>query len=409
MNELLRTLLFLPPQSSTMAARIDALHYAVILTTMAGAVAVTLAGGYFLIRYRRRAPPDEQHREPLAPAVPGWLEASVIAGLLCLFLGFWVVGFHQYVQLREAPEGALTVYVTAKQWMWQFAYPEGQRSIATLVVPANRPVKLVLTSRDVIHGFYVPDFRVKQDAVPGRYTTAWFEVTEPGRHEILCTLYCGTGHSTMRGAVVALDGPDWDRYIGHGPPTARVAGQAYLPPSVVGQFDPKEELSLVRMGEQVAAEHGCLRCHTTDGTSYVGPSFAGLYLSRVPLEGGRSAVADEAYLTESIMDPLARVHRGYRPVMPSYLGLLPPSETAAILELIKSLRDVPAQAGQGRGTLSPRPRALPPPGAMGQPPGTLGVPPATLRPGALPPLEQGTPIPGEVATPPPAGAVQIRP
>jgi len=349
-NAFLRALLFLPPQSSTVAVELDALHYFVILLTMAGATLVTLVGLYFLVKYRRRLP------EPAAPnaessARPHFLyKLSALAVLALLFLTWWVVGARQFMRLRVAPEGARDVYVTAKQWMWKFAYPEGARSISTLYVPVGRPVRLIMTSRDVIHSFFVPDFRVKQDVLPGRYTTMWFEVRAPGTYQILCTQYCGTNHSTMRGEVVALPPEDFERWLGgQAPPPGgeRLSGPRYADPSLglAGAAAPRQDVDLARVGERVAAVEGCLRCHTVDGTVHIGPTWAGLYDALVPLEGGGEVVADVAYLTESIMDPQARIHRGYLPVMPSYQGKLDAPETAAIVEYIKSLREVPAEPG----------------------------------------------------------------
>jgi len=248
------------------------------------------------------------------------------------------------MRVRVPPEDSLEIYVTAKQWMWKFAYPEGHHQIATLYVPAGKPVKLIMTSRDVIHSFYVPDFRAKQDVVPGRFTTLWFEVKEPGRHEILCTEYCGVSHSTMRGEVIALSPSDYDRWLRglYSPPPA---GQDDERPAVVGQYDPRVPVRLAQQGIDVAARMGCLRCHTLDGTPHLGPTWLGLYGARVPLGGGSFALVDPAYITESMMDPLAKMHEGFQPIMPSYRGLIQPAETAAIIELMKSLRASPPQPG----------------------------------------------------------------
>lgn len=346
MNELLRRILFLPPQASTVAAEIDALHYFVILTTMAGATLVTLVGGWFIVRYRRRRPDGAEGRKDAKLSPPLWAEIVVIAGLLGLFCLFWVIGMRQFMRLRIAPEGAMDVWVTGKQWMWKFAYPQGASAVSVLYVPAGRPVRLFMVSRDVIHSFYVPDFRIKQDVLPGRYSTVWFEAKQPGVYPILCTEYCGAGHSTMRGQVVALSPADFERWLSGTTALQPPAGPVYEPPAVVGEAAPAEPLSLARIGERAAAEHGCLRCHTTDGTPHIGPTWAGLYESKVPLEKGGHVVADDAYLTESMMDPLAKLHRGYEPVMPSYRGLLGAADAAAIVELIRALRDVPVPAEQ---------------------------------------------------------------
>lgn len=341
MNELLRKLLFLPPQASTVAYDVDRLHYFVILTTMCGALLVTLVGGTFLIRFRRGAEIDPPRQIP-APTPPTWMKWTVYLGLFFLFVLWWVIGFRRFMVLRIAPNNAMPVYVTAKQWMWKFSYPEGAHSISTLVVPTGRPVRLLTTSRDVIHSFYVPDFRVKQDVLPGRYSTLWFEVPKPGRHQILCAEYCGAGHSTMRGEVVALEPRDYARWLeGNFQLAKEPLPERSYDPEVVGEGLPREPLELVQQGVKVAGEQGCLRCHTLEGTSHIGPTWAGLYLSKVPLSDGTTQLADVEYLTKSMMDPAAQLHRGFENVMPSYLGRIHPAETAALVELIRSLKDVP--------------------------------------------------------------------
>ena len=341
LNELYREILFLPPQSSSYARSIDTLHYIVITTTFVGAIGITIIGGWFLIRYRRGRG-VEPPRQVDAPRTPGWLEAIFVLGLFGLFIIFWFAGAIEYARLRIAPANAMPIYVTAKQWMWKFAYPEGAHSISALYVPAGRPVKLIMTARDVIHSFYVPDFRVKQDVVPGRYTTLWFEAPEPGVHTIFCAEYCGTGHSTMRGEVIVLSPADYARWL-RGAPALQppIAGPQYQPPATVDEFKAKEGVNLVEQGRRAAADHGCLRCHTLDGSPYIAPTWAGLYKSQVKLDNGQTIEADEAYLTESMMDPAKKHVAGFPLVMPSYLGRLEPADTAAILELIRSIRDVP--------------------------------------------------------------------
>jgi cytochrome c oxidase subunit 2 len=412
MNELLRKILFLPPQASTISTSIDHLHFFVILTTMAGATGLALVAGYWLIRYRRTGPYEsEPPREVPAPSTSAFTEALIVGGLFTLFMVWWVIGFRQYVRARVAPEDTYDVYVTAKQWMWKFAYPEGSHSIAQLYVPAGRPIKLIMSSRDVIHSFYVPDFRLKQDVIPGRYTTLWFTVKEPGTHDIFCAEYCGTNHSTMRAEVIALDPGDFDKWIA-GQSRDRTATPAPPDEDPAVSIDPgrSQPMSLSRLGEQVAAQEGCLRCHTLDGTPHIGPTFAGLFGASVPLDGGGHAVADEAYLTESMMDPLAHVHAGYKSVMPSYLGRLRPAETAAIVELIKSLRGVPGQEPVAPAT--PMPTATPPAGALGQQPGQRRLPrlqPVPPEIGAPPPGQQGLPPPGAPLMPPLQGDVHVGP
>lgn len=339
MNDFFRTLLFLPEQRSSVAQELDTLHYFVIGVTMAGSVAVALFVFYFLVRYRESAgagarPPDDVESGVIRRDIPFWLEGVVITGLLALFLMWWVLGFRQFVHIRTPPPESIEVYVTAKQWMWSFAYPEGDISNTVLYVPVGRPVKLVMTSRDVIHSFFVPEFRLKQDVVPGRMTTMWFEATEPGSYHILCAEYCGTSHSTMRGRVIALPDAEYRAYLAALPsPESPIID---LTAAGLGEGS----YTLAEMGELVANRYGCLRCHTADGTPHIGPTFARAYGREVPLADGQALIADEAYLTESMMDPLARIHRGYEPVMPSYRGLLTAAEIGALVEYIRSLRDV---------------------------------------------------------------------
>lgn len=343
MNEALRLLLFLPVQASTVAAEVDWLHYLVISATMAGAVVVTLAAVYYVVRYRRDLSRTDDPNPDAAARTHFLYKLGSLILLAGLFLAFWAIGARQYMRMRVAPAETMDIHVTAKKWMWKFAYPEGARSIGVLYVPAGRPVRLLMTSRDVIHSFFVPAFRVKHDVLPGRFTTLWFEVKEPGTHEILCTEYCGTGHSTMRGQVVALSAEDFARWLRAAPERQPLAGPVYREPALglPGAAAPAALLDLASMGERVAADKGCLRCHTLDGSPHLAPSFAGLYRALVPLEGGGEVIADEAYLTESMMDPRARLHRGFAAIMPSYLGLLDAPEVAALVELIKSRRDVP--------------------------------------------------------------------
>jgi len=313
MNELLRHALYLPPQASSVSRGIDALHYTVIGAAFAVAFLAFLLIGIFLVRFRER--PGQQ---PRAWQIPRWLEIGLASGTLAVFLVWWIVGFAQYRELRDVPDGAIRVHVVAKQWMWQFVYPNGANSETELRVPVGEPVELVLTSRDVIHSFYVPAFRLKQDVVPGRVTSMWFTASMPGEYPILCAEYCGAGHSRMRGRVIAVPPAEYARWIGSD--TAP---------------------GLARAGEVLAARHGCLRCHTTDGTPHLGPTWRGLYRKQVVLANGQRVIADDAYLTESMMDPAIKLVAGYQPTMPSYLGVVSGPEIAAILEYIRSLGGAP--------------------------------------------------------------------
>lgn len=309
MNELFRHALFLPPQSSSVSRGIDILHYTVIGAAFVVATLAFLLIGFLLIRFRER--PGQSHPPR---KFPRWIEAVLACGTLGTFLLWWVVGFSQYRNLRDVPDDAIRIHVVGKQWMWQFVYPNGAASETELRVPVGRPIGLVLTSRDVIHSFYVPAFRLKQDLVPGRITSMWFTAVEPGTFQILCAEYCGAGHSQMRGRVIAMAPADYARWL-----------------------DSNTSEELAKTGEQLAVRYGCLRCHTTDGTPHLGPTWRGLYRKRVSLTNGPLVSADDAYLTESMMDPAVKIVAGCQPIMPSYLGVLSGPDAAAIVEYIRSL------------------------------------------------------------------------
>jgi cytochrome c oxidase subunit 2 len=330
MNEFLRRMLYLPDQASTVAPSVDHLHYAVILTTLVMSTAVGLTALGFFVRYRRRSDIE------LTPNVqPGWrFEVLSIGTPLVFFLVWFVVGFRGYVRLATPPPDCMDIYVMAKQWMWQFAYPDGPNSIGVLRVPAGRPIKLLMTSRDVIHSFYVPAFRIKQDVIPGRYTQTWFEARQPGRYQLFCAEFCGTDHSNMLGEVVAMRPEDFEAWLAderRGLPSRQdMAPSAFESTPALG--------SMAEQGRRLATDYGCLKCHSVDGSPHIGPTWLDLYHRRERLEGGASIDVDEAYLTESMMDPRARIVAGYAPVMPTFQGRLSGPETAAIVEFIKSLR-----------------------------------------------------------------------
>lgn len=322
--DLLRDILFLPPGASSFASAIDSLHAIVIGTTMVGALGVFLVALALVWRYHRsRRPAHTPHVRS------GKLfETITIGGILALFVAFWIGGFEQYAEMRVIPERGLEVWVVARQWMWQFASSDGLRSEGVLVVPRGRDVRLLLTTRDVIHSFFVPAFRLKQDVVPGRTTLAWFRAERDGAYPLLCAEYCGTEHSMMRASVVVLSP---EAYAAHrAQRIAVIAGSE-------GDADVAPEDEMVRRGREVAARYGCLGCHTLDGQPHIGPTWQGLYGSREALEDGGARVADVEYLTQSMMEPSAAIVRGYEPVMPSYHGLLDPGDVAALVELMRAL------------------------------------------------------------------------
>jgi len=274
---------------------------------------------FFVVRYRRsRNPvPEETRANP-------WMEAGWIAAALLLVLLMFFSGLTGFQFLRRPPSGAMKVTVTARQWSWLFQYENGHTT-TELVVPQGKPVSLALVSQDVIHSFYVPDFRVKQDVVPGMTTRAWFQADRPGTHDILCAEYCGLEHSRMMSRVVVVTEADFARWY---------AGDEKAIPGVESlEKNPTEE-KLLRI-------KGCLDCHSTNGAKGIGPTFKGLYGSRVDVTTAgrkRTVVADEEYCRRSLIDPGADVLVGYRDSMPSEKGKLTETEVAEIVTFLESLR-----------------------------------------------------------------------
>jgi len=280
---------------------------------------------YFAVRYRRRSEQD------LPVSVhTGWaLEIvwSVIPFGLTMIMFGW--GASIFFRESRAPDNAMQIYVVGKQWMWKLQHMEGQREINELHIPTGRPVKLIMTSEDVIHSFYVPDFRTKQDVVPGRYTMTWFEATKPGKYHLFCAEYCGTNHSGMIGWIYAMTPQDYQRWLAGSP-----SG------------------SLVQDGAKLFEDLACNNCHKPDGSGR-GPSLVGVFGSTVKLAGGGTVRADEAYIRESILSPAAKVVEGYQPDMPTFQGLITEENVVQLIEYVKSLGVRPGGPGsqqQGQAT-----------------------------------------------------------
>ena len=341
MNELIRGLLFLPEQLSEHARAVDQLHFFIITTTMVAAAGVFATAIYFFVRYRRRSETDvTPHVTPRAIH-----EVLFIGVPLFFFLLWFAIGFPLYVNLQSPPPGAMDVYVQGKKWMWKFAYPGGPNSLDVLRVPAGRPVRLLITSRDVIHSFFAPALRLKQDALPGRYTQTWFTADRPGTYEIFCAEFCGIGHSAMLGRLVVMPADEFDAWLAE-----QRRGLAQAQDAAPGPGEAVLSASnLVAEGQRVAAAQGCLKCHSVDGSRHIGPTWVDLYLRREKLKGGEIVVVDEAYLTKSMMDPGAQLVDGYQNVMPTFQGKLSPPEAAAIVEYIKSLKTPAVRSGPSEG------------------------------------------------------------
>lgn len=331
-EELLRHALFLPDAGTAFARRIDRLHFVIVSTTLAAVAIVFVTTFVFIVRFRRLAGSAVTPRVH----VPWSVEIGLGSGLLILFCAWWLVGFRQYESIRGGSGPVAVVYVTAKQWMWKFSRPDGSRSASVLVLPRGDAVRLVFTSRDVVHSFYVPAFRIKQDAVPGRYTSVVIRPDRLGTFPVYCAEYCGLSHSRMWANVVVLDPVEYDRYLAGDLPE-RVALAGGEPGTRGGIGSDVIDVPMSERGRDAASRYGCLACHTTDGQRHVGPTFRGLFGRQEPLADGRTVVADEDYLTRSMMEPMRDVVSGYTPVMPTYQGVLEQPDAAAIVEFIRLL------------------------------------------------------------------------
>ncbi|MEX1011444.1 MAG: cytochrome c oxidase subunit II [Balneolaceae bacterium] len=304
----------LPPAKSTTAAEVDALFNFINLVSIFLLLGITIAMIYFVIKYRRRSEDDVT---PLIHHI-NWLEItwSVIPLLLVLIVFGW--GYKGYTDLRTTPDDAYQVRVVANSWFWEFHYENGHVSIDELYVPAERPVELVMRSSDVIHSFYVPDFRVKHDVIPNRYTSVWFEVKEPGESVVFCTEYCGFAHSDMYATVYALEQNEFDDWL-----AAAGSDLDDLPPAERGQV--------------LVDRYGCTTCHSTDGSTLQGPSFQDNFGQNRELTDGSTVVVDENFIRESILEPSAKIAAGYPDIMQSFAGSLSDEDIDGIIEYIKTL------------------------------------------------------------------------
>jgi cytochrome c oxidase subunit 2 len=284
-----------PDQASTISVEVDHLLYFLLAVSVFFTVLIFVAIAYFAVRYRRRSDTEIPHVVHTGLALEVlW---SVIPFGLTMVMFTW--GASIFFKESRPPDNSLPIYVVGKQWMWKLQHLGGQREINELHVPMGRPIKLTMTSEDVIHSFYVPDFRVKQDVVPGRYTTIWFEPTKPGKYHLFCAEYCGTNHSGMIGWIYVMEPQDFQAWLNGG----RAMG------------------SLAENGEKLFQDLACANCHRTDNTGRC-PNLVGLYGKNVLLSDGSSVKFDEAYIRESILQPTAKIVAGYQPIMPTFQGLV---------------------------------------------------------------------------------------
>ncbi len=307
-----------PPQASTVAPQVDALYYFLIALSAFFILLIFSLVVYLAVKYRRRSEvekPGPIHENPRLELF--W--TLIPLGLTMIIFGW---GANLYFDLRRPPTDTLDIYVLGKQWMWTLQHPQGKREINELHVPVGRPVKLTMTSEDVIHSFFIPAFRIKMDVLPGRYTTVWFEATTPGEYHLFCTEYCGTKHSEMIGRVVVMEPVQYQQWLsGSGGAVAGMNGEP-----------------LEAKGAQLFADLRCTTCHDGAVSGVVlGPSLAGLYGKPVPLQTGETVIADEDYIRESILNPHAKIVAGYQPLMPTYQGQVSEEGLLQLIAYIRSL------------------------------------------------------------------------
>lgn len=319
-----------PRQASTTAENVDQLFY--FLAGICGSVGLLIAVLliFFSVYYRRRpgmvgAPPETRASHALEWA---WTIAPFF-----IFMVMFVWGGTVYFGSYRAPDDATPIYVVAKQWMWKFQHPEGQREINTLHLAVGQPVKLLMTSEDVIHSFFVPEFRVHMDVLPERYTSVWFKPTQPGTYHLFCSQYCGTDHAGMIGSVIVMEPADYQRWL-----TLHAEG------------------SLALQGRKTFLRYRCISCHSADEDARA-PVLEELYGKPVHLRDGRRIVADEAYLREHILYPGRKIVAGWENIMPTFRGQVNEEEIMQLIAFIRSLK---------RGQTPPRVETYPPPTATPQ-------------------------------------------
>jgi len=297
-----------------MAGRVDALYFLLLGVSIFFALLIAGLIVYYAIKYRRRT------ADEIGARIHGGMALEVTWSVVPLLITmvFFVWGASVYFAMARPPEDTLNIYVVAKQWMWKFQHLDGQREINELHVPVGRPIKLITTSEDVIHDFFVPAFRTKADVIPGRYVNIWFQPTKPGRYRLFCAEYCGTRHSGMIGEVVVMEPSEYQTWLSGGAP----------------------EGSLASTGAKLFADLACNTCHRPDAQGR-GPVLEGLFGKTVRLQSGETVTVDEAYVRESILIPAAKITAGFQPIMPTFQGLVTEEQLLALIEYVKSLRGLP--------------------------------------------------------------------
>lgn len=308
---------FIPESASTLSWKVDALYFYLSGVTVFFTLLISLVVIFFVIRYRRRTP----YEIPRPVVGSHKLETlwSVIPFIIAMTFFAW--GASVYYEQYRPPQNAVEIYVVGKQWMWKIQHSTGQREINQLHIPVGRKIRLIMTTEDVIHDFFIPAFRIKMDVVPGKYTTQWFEATKPGTYRFFCAEYCGMNHSGMIGQVVVMEPREFDNWLSGN------AGNAT--PAVAGQ--------------QLYHSLGCVSCHGANGEGGRGPTLAGVFGRQVQLANNQTVRADEVYIRESIINPQAKIVNGFGPIMPTFQGQVTEDQLMQLLAFIKSLHVVNPQ------------------------------------------------------------------
>ena len=311
---------FIPEQASAGAGNIDLLFFALVGVTLFFIVGIFGLIVFFAVRYRHENKVDRVIRRTDYIK----LELTWIIIPTLLSIGIFVWSAWLYFEGKTPPSDAMEIYVTGKQWMWKIQHPKGNREINELHVPVGVPVKLIMTSQDVIHSFFVPAFRIKADVLPGRFTTTWFRPTKVGTYHLFCAEYCGTEHSGMIGEVVVMEPPAYQAWLAAGGAAPTMAAN----------------------GKELFSQLGCATCHRTD-TQGRGPNLVGMFGRPVQLADGRSVIADENYIRESILNPQAKVTAGFQPIMPTFQGQVTEESLGALVSYLKSLSQPQQKAEVG--------------------------------------------------------------
>jgi len=303
-----------PEQASTLAPEVDHLLYFLLAITVFFTLLIFGAIFYFAVRYRRRSENELPHVVHTGYTLE--ILWSVIPFGLTMVMFTW--GASIFFTASKPPNDAIQIYAVGKQWMWKLEHVEGQREINELHIPVGTPVRLTMTSEDVIHSFFVPAFRTKQDVLPGRYTTTWFNPTKAGKYHLFCAEFCGNNHSGMIGWVYVMEPKDYQNWLSGG----------------------AAEGSLSENGKKLFEQLACSNCHKEDNSGR-GPNLVGVFGKQVQLAGGGTVKADETYVRESILQPQAKVVAGFEPVMPTFQGLVSEEQVVQLIEYVKSLGPKP--------------------------------------------------------------------